>query len=147
VLKLLDVEAFAFDFAASATNAKAADYWSVDDNSLMQSPKDWALACVGGWGWLNPPFSNIGAWSLRCREAMLCGARIAFLVPASVGSNWYRDSINGHMGVRVLFLNGRPSFDGVAPFPKDCMLVLFNGAQRNRIFSTEVWQWREKESR
>jgi hypothetical protein len=51
------------------------------------------------------------------------------------------------MGVRVLFLNGRPSFDGVAPFPKDCMLVLFNGAQRNRIFSTEVWQWREKESR
>jgi hypothetical protein len=142
VLKLLDVEAFAFDFAASATNAKAADYWSVDDNSLMQSPKDWALACVGGWGWLNPPFSNIGAWAKKCNEARQHGARIAFLVPASVGSNWFFDHIWQEDGVRVYYLNGRPSFDGKAPFPKDCMLVLFEGGKRS--FHTDVWHWRNQ---
>lgn len=78
------------------------------------------------------------------------GADIAFLVPAAVGSNWFRDYIWGEPGVTVLYLNGRPSFDGKNPYPKDCMLVLFHGSiykthsrYGNLSFQSDVWTWKE----
>jgi hypothetical protein len=68
-------------------------------------------------------------------------AKIALLVPASVGSNWYRDFIHERHGVKVLFLNGRICFDGKNGYPKDCMLVLFGTGQP---FAVDVWTWGTK---
>jgi hypothetical protein len=102
----------------------------------------WARQTRNGWGWLNPPFEHIALWACMCVSAMFFGADIAFLVPASVGSNWYRDYIHDQPGVKVIFLNGRPSFDGKAGFPKDCMLVLFQGSFKEAPFTTEVWTWK-----
>jgi hypothetical protein len=162
ILKRLDIPTFQHDFAADKTNAVTVRFgtsaqqvaarlghgafWTEQDDSLSKKAVWWARACKGGWGWLNPPFANIGVWAKQCLQAMKNGAHIAFLVPASVGSNWYRDYTHQQPGVTVLFLNGRPSFDGVAGFPKDCMLVLFQGGRRDgelRPFSSEVWTWKE----
>jgi hypothetical protein len=131
----LGIWKFTFDFACSKANCKGDRGWTEQDNSLSKREDTWARAVGDGWGWLNPPFSQIGPWAARCLGS---GARIAFLVPASVGSNWYRDFIHGQHGVTVFFLNGRISFDGKDPYPKDCMLVLFGGDQP---FSTSVWTW------
>jgi hypothetical protein len=163
VLKRLDVRTFQHDFAADKTNAVTVRFgtqaqrvaarlghgafWAEQNDSLGKKAGLWALACEDGWGWLNPPFANISVWAQKCLYAKKKGARIAFLVPASVGSNWYRDYIHQQSGVTVLFLNGRPSFDGKAGFPKDCMLVLFDGSSdcRYDAFTTDVWTWKESE--
>ena len=60
---------------------------------------------------------------------------MAFLVPAAVGSNWFRDYVDGK--ALVLLLNGRLSFDGAGPYPKDCILCLY-GIEPGY----EVWSWR-----
>ena len=94
----LGIGGFAVDLAADEANAKA-DMW-IDEgrNSLAL---DWRLVIGAGWGWLNPPFDNITPWAKKCAET---DAKIAFLVPASVGSNWYRDYVHRH--AFTLFLNG-----------------------------------------
>jgi phage N-6-adenine-methyltransferase len=121
-----------FDLAADAENTKvpAPHYFTEAQDSLRQH---WHL--IGGLLWLNPPFGNIAPWARKCRAEAEKGARIAFLVPASVGSNWYRDNI--HDRHRVIFLNGRIVFDGKNGFPKDCMLVLFGDEP-----GFEVWSWK-----
>lgn len=138
----LGIKAFKFDFAADKKNAKARSWWNKQDDALAQRWTLWVLACRMGWGWLNPPFARIGKWAKKCLAAHKHGAQIAFLVPASVGSNWYRDYIHEQPGVKVLSLNGRPSFDGKAGFPKDAQLVLFDGKSKEP-FSSDVWTWRD----
>lgn len=161
VLKRLDIKTFQHDFAADKTNAVTVrfgtqaqrvaarlghgPFWTEADDSLSKPSHEWANVLKGQWGWLNPPFANIDSWVRKCLMAMKAGAHIAFLVPASVGSNWYKNFIHQRPGVAVLFLNGRPSFDGVAGFPKDCMLVLFDadGRHDHRTFLIDVWTWKE----
>lgn len=129
---------FTFDFAADATNATAPTWWSASDNSLTQSVADWTARCQGGYGWLNPPFGDIRPWTHHCQETGAAGGRLLFLAPASVGSNWFRDSVDGH--ARVLFLNGRLAFMPDKPtwlYPKDCMLCVY-GVDAGY----EVWTWR-----
>lgn len=122
----------AFDLAADADNTKAPRFFSEADNSLVQ---EWRR--IDGLLWLNPPFANIAPWARKCRVESQAGARIAFLVPASVGSNWFSENVNGH--ARVLFLNGRLKFDGVNGFPKDCMLAMYGWP-----VGFEVWRWTER---
>jgi hypothetical protein len=143
IKRWLGITAFEFDFACSMKNKKAKRGWTEKDDALAQTYHQWLAECRGGWGWLNPPFANIGPWALKCLIAKRAGTNIAFLVPASVGSNWYRDYIHGRSRVTVLFLNGRPSFDGKNGFPKDCMLVLFQGSVPYQEFQSDVWTWKE----
>ena len=142
----LDIRTFAFDFAADKTNTKAVRYRTEQDDSLSIPATEWARHCGQGWGWLNPPFARIEPWVqmciLACFNTRAGGARIALLVPASVGSNWYRDNIHQQPGVNVLFLNGRIPFMPDKPtwlYPKDTMLVLFGTGQP---FQSDVWTWR-----
>lgn len=122
-----------FDLAASIDNFQANSYYSEKDDSLS---KDWSgLTTHGQWAWLNPPFSGIAPWAKKCAESSR--ERIAFLVPASVGSNWWREHV--HDRAAVLFLNGRLSFDGKNPYPKDCALCLYSPAI---VAGYEVWAWR-----
>lgn len=158
VATLLGIGWFSHDFAADRHNTVVGlSYWTEKDNSLTKSIDKWAEACDYEWGWLNPPYADIAPWAIKSLLSMRKhGAKIAFLVPASVGSNWYRDYIHGQNGVKTLFLNGRLNFIGenwrkiINPstgkfytseplYPKDCMLVLFGTGEP---YSAEPWTWR-----
>lgn len=145
IRKRLKITIFIFDFACSLKNKKAARGWTQRDDSLSKKASEWVSVLCGRWGWLNPPFAKIAPWAKKCLAVHKRGGKIALLVPASVGSNWYRDYIHDQSGVTVLFLNGRPKFDGKNGFPKDCMLVLFTGTD-SEMFETDVWTWKNKES-
>lgn len=140
VKRRLGIKAFAFDFAADASNTKATHFWSEVINSLNRHPEMWAAKAANGWGWLNPPFANITPWAARCAATKASGGQVAFLVPAGVGANWFRDHVDGH--ALVLLLNGRIHFDPTRPtwgFPKDCILCLYSEAIASGY---EVWSWK-----
>jgi phage N-6-adenine-methyltransferase len=150
------VKEFAYDLAADADNSKGRHHFCEEEDSLS---KDWTK--LTGDLWLNPPFGHIDPWAEKCKlthEANHLGhgslrnyARIFFLTPASVGTNWFRDHVHAAMrikdskpraiGVRVFFLNGRLCFDGKDPYPKDCMLTIFGVHGLGNGY--EVWNWRK----
>lgn len=133
----LDIEEFAVDLAAEEGNRKAAWWIDPKDDSLKM---DWRHAIGRGYGWLNPPYASIGKWAKKCAETVKePGPKICFLVPAAVGSNWFRDYVY-RADAHTLFLNGRITFEGATdPYPKDLMLVLYGfGYQGNSI-----WSWRD----
>jgi len=135
----LGIARFEHDFAADASNAQAATFFDEQRDAL--SVPRWEEYCAGGWGWLNPPFSDIGPWARRCAETGRAGGLLAFLVPAGVGANWFRDYIDGEAS--VLFLNGRLAFMPDKPtwlYPKDCILALYGPLVTPGY---TVWNWRE----
>lgn len=125
-------ERVVFDLAADASNAKATQYFCVRDDALSQC---WAL--IPGLAFLNPPFGTIAPWAAKCREESALGARIAFLVPASVGANWYWDSVKPY--ALTLCLTPRLSFDGKHPYPKDLALAMYGYGNCGAV---ERWRWR-----
>lgn len=97
---------------------------------------DWA----DGWTWCNPPFSHIAPWVKKAYEEAAKGAWIAMLLPAGVGSNWWRNWVDGN--AHVLLLNGRLTFVGeTTPYPKDCVLLLWTPFIHGGY---EVWNWKEE---
>lgn len=134
----LGIDRFAFDFAAGKENAVCPKYFSIGQDALREG-RDWKENLYSNeWGWLNPPFSNIEPWAARCAQLKRDVRQIAFLVPASVGANWFRRYV--HNQARVLFLNGRLSFmSNGDPYPKDCMLCIFSECYAPRY---DVWDWR-----
>jgi hypothetical protein len=82
--------------------------------------------------WLNPPFGAIWPWARKASES---GARVLMLVPASIGSDWFRDYVFGR--ARVYALNGRLCFNGIDPYPKDCILCDYGDEP-----GLEIWTWR-----
>lgn len=142
VKRRLQIERFQHDFAADRSNAKAMTFFDATTDALSVSHWEVSLYDKHGWGWLNPPFSNISPWARRCLETSQRGGHIALLVPAAVGANWYRDFI--HRRALVLALNGRLAFMPDRPtwlYPKDCMLCLFGPSVRPDF---DVWRWREQ---
>jgi phage N-6-adenine-methyltransferase len=169
VKRRFGIAEFAVDFAADHVNALSDTYF--DEHTDALSVDGWADWCRYNrlptlpkdqpWGWLNPPFSKIGPWAAKCRETALSGGQVLLLVPAAVGSNWYRDHVDGK--ARVLFLNGRLCFiddwaETVDPasfkkygewrnysspplYPKDCMLCVYSPVVTP---GTEVWTWGKK---
>jgi hypothetical protein len=174
VKRRFGITEFAVDFAAEAGNTKAADYMTETIDALSVSR--WELFCPAPavrmfgqwvavedkpdrWGWLNPPFSDIEPWAAKCVETKLGGGQVLFLVPAAVGSNWYRDYVHGK--ALVLFLNGRLCFiddwkNTIDPvsfkkygewrnysseplYPKDCILCVYSPLVAP---GTEVWSWK-----
>ena len=135
------------DLAARADNTKAPAYIDPATDSLAA---DWPKA---GRAWLNPPFSGIGPWARKCAEhtastslgrGLLNGLgrnlEILFLVPASVGANWFRDHV--YERAAVLALNGRVTFVGAKdPYPKDLILCVY-GPSSLWLPRFSVWDWR-----
>lgn len=136
---------FAFDLAASDDNVvDDGPFWDVKDNALI---KDWTAimpmmyqnGTSSPWLWLNPPYANLSPWVQKCASESANGAHIACLVPASVGSNWWRDYVVPH--AYILFLNGRLKFVGAKDFyPKDLCLLLYTPFIRS---GSATWNWRE----
>lgn len=118
---------FAIDLAGTQENKKADIV--LTHNSLSRS---WHFT---SWSWLNPPFAHIDPWAEKCNIESQNGAKICFLVPASIGSEWYAKHIHNH--ARVLALRPRISFDNKGPYPKDCILCIFGHPSR-----FELWKWK-----
>lgn len=135
----LMIPEFSWDLAADAENTVSPfGHFDEATNALQQS---W----VGGlglpytWLWLNPPYSDISPWVQKCAEESAKGAHIAVLVPASVGSNWWRDYVHGQ--AHVIFLNDRIQFVGAEwVYPKDLALLLFTPFCKGGY---EVWKWKQ----
>ncbi len=142
VKKKFSIDAFAFDFAASRENAKAVDYWTEEDNALLQI--DWnRMVLPGRWGWLNPPYKRIGKWAFRCAQMRADGGRILMLVPASVGSNWFAEFVYPY--AHVFFLKGRIPFLPDKPdwlYDKDCILCAYSPKVLGPVTPT-IWDWRK----
>lgn len=125
-----------FDLAASNGQQRANHYYSPLDDSLSRS---WGTVAIGNkTAWLNPPFANIAPWAEKltteCRDLQRW---TLMLVPAAVGSNWYREHVEGK--ALVLFLNPRITFRGAtAPYPKDCMLVCCGFG----VAGSMTWRWK-----
>lgn len=131
----LGIGEFAVDLAADSTNAAAAQYLTAADDALSVP---WAPLTAGGIGWLNPPFAHLRPWVEKARAEQAAGARLVMLVPAGVGSNWFRDHV--HEQVLVIFLNGRLQFVGTpAPYPKDLLLLCY---WPSAVPGYHVWDWR-----
>ena len=142
----LGIDAFVVDLAASRANTVAKQFYSERSNALVQS---WVF---DGWGFLNPPFGDLRPWVQKAYEEARKGARTAMLVPAGVGSNWWRDFV--HEKARVLLLNGRITFVGhKQPYPKDCALLLFARYKAGDLYNRDltpgydVWTWAREQKK
>jgi hypothetical protein len=143
----------AFDLAAHQGNAVVSRWFGPGGEQQD------ALAASCSWKkpvsncWLNPPFDTIRPWAEKCAatagfrtlgkspaimkselRASLLRQRILFLVPASVGSEWFAQYVDGE--ALVLLLRPRLSFDGKNPYPKDCLLACYG-----ELPGYECWKW------
>ena len=118
VKRLLHIQEFGIDLAASPENAVCPHYFTEADNALLQC---WL---PNGWSWCNPPYADIRPWVEKAAWEAQKGASIAMLLPAGVGSNWWFHHVHGRAYVH--FLHPRLTFVGErAPYPKDLALLLY----------------------
>jgi DNA N-6-adenine-methyltransferase (Dam) len=86
--------------------------------------------------WLNPPYGDIRPWAERASLSRDRGLRLAMLVPASVGANWFSDFV--HERARVLALHPKLTFVGhKAAYPKDLILCVYGETP-----GFECWRWK-----
>jgi hypothetical protein len=144
------IKEFYYDLAADETNTKGRYHFCKEEDSLAQ---DWTKHDDKQL-WLNPEFGDIARYAQKCAvfasataqpnnptkaraAGMRFGGAIYFLTPASVGTHWFVDHVWGV--ARVIALQGRLSFDGKNPYPKECMLSVFGLSP-----GFEVWDWRKE---
>ena len=131
-----------WDLAASPHNAKCDKYLTEEIDSLSVI---WSCL-LGTHMWLNPEYANIAPWAAKCQAevAQNPSMRISFLVPASIGTNWFERFV--YPCARVIALKPRLVFDGmepnpktgkVDPYPKDLMICRFGEPPGLRI-----WNWK-----
>jgi hypothetical protein len=125
--------AMTWDLACTEENKKAPH--GLTHPTVDGLATDWST--LMGNLWCNPPFGEIAKWAKKASETKVINS-LYMLVPASVGANWFRDYVHGK--AMVLLLNGRLSFDGKNPFPKDCMLLIY-GPGASPVVA--LWDWRK----
>lgn len=107
---------FTLDVCASAENAKLNNFYSKNDNSLVQ---EWGTS-----NWMNPPYGrDVGNWVKKARE----NPRTVCLLPARTDTRWFHDYIYQNPNAEVRFIKGRLKFGGStnsAPFPS--LIAIFN---------------------
>lgn len=137
VLRRKRIPLFDMDLAASHANAIscAESYYTKEQDALAQP---WYRG--SGWNWCNPPYTHIEPWVRRAYQQSCLddGAKTLMLLPAGVGSNWFRDWV--HEKAKVIFLNGRITFVGATDaYPKDCILLEYQPGCWCNDYS--VWSW------
>jgi len=126
-----------WDLAASTENARATGFYSIEQNALRLEWHD----LPKGWLWCNPPFADIAPWVEKAFAESVLGAKTLMLVPAGVGTNWFREWV--FEKAWVLFLSPRLTFKGCHdPYPKDLMLLAFDSAWK--IGPIHCWRWDKK---
>lgn len=121
-----DIGTVDFDFAADPYNAKAARYYTEDDDALTQ---EWEAET----GWLNPPYGRIiGDFTDKAVASVEDGQvrRLILLVPARTDTKWFQRIVNSPVCDHVLFIKGRIKFESPttdelnsAPFPSAAILL------------------------
>ena len=132
-----------FDLAATPVNAVTPSFFDFSKGEDAFKA-DWPRT---GLCWLNPPYSSrddspyaLADWTKRCREQAALGTELLFLVPAAVGSNWFRDNVAPVADVYLL--NGRITFVGEsAGYTKDLMLCHYGPDSLPPKIS--IWRWTE----
>lgn len=130
------IRQFDIDLAAEPHNAACEHFYTEEDDALVQP---WRVG--NGWNWLNPPYADIRPWVHRAHQEMVREqASTLMLLPAGVGSNWFRDW--AHEKAQVIFLNGRLTFVGCDTcYPKDCLLLVYQPAPTGISRGYEIWTW------
>jgi len=79
---------FTLDAAASSSNRKTVEFFSIEDNGLAAQ---WAPHRV----WCNPPYSNLGAWAAKAHAEYRAGCPvIVMLLPANrTEQGWWQEHI------------------------------------------------------
>ena len=124
------------DLAASAHNAKAPRFYTKKDDTLSIF---WAKRHPRATMFLNPEFGDARLYAEKCayEGELLRGGKILLLVPASVGSDWYRHFV---APFAIVFpLSPRIIFEGeTAPYPKDVVLALYGAG----VTGFTPWRWK-----
>ena len=112
---------FTLDAAASAQNAKCADYFTEEQNALEQL---WT-----GRVWCNPPYDRrvIAQWLEKAQQSVASGTAqlVVMLLPARTSNKWFHNYCWPYR-TEIRFVEGRIQFVGAqtgAPFPS--MLVIW----------------------
>lgn len=111
--RVLGVERFALDAAATEANAQAQRFCTLEHDGLTAPWEDAT--------WCNPPFSRVAEFAYKARrEAQVRGVRTAFLTPARVDTRWWHEQVmpalvSLHLCTRRLEYIG--ATQGRAPFP------------------------------
>ena len=134
------------DLCAHAQNARVASYYSKEQDCFKQA---WAKDFPAGNLWGNPEFGGgfIGHFAEKCYvESRQRDGLIIMLTPASIGSEWFA----AHVEKKALVIGLRPrlSFDGIDPYPKDCMLSVYGldpsapPSAMQYLSGFETWRWK-----
>lgn len=123
---------FTLDAAAAPHNAKCARYFTRADDGLAQS---WAGERV----WVNPPYSDCGAWVRKAWGEYAAARGVVMLLPANrCEQRWWQELVEPYRDrsphFRVRFLPGRMRFErpGVEIGPKGdrppfgCVLLIWS---------------------
>lgn len=109
---------FTLDVAATKQNALCANFFTAEDDGLMQP---WY-----GVVWCNPPYSQVAGWVEKAFRESQRGVTSVLLVASRTDTRWWHDFVLPHAEVR--FIRGRVRFGTArnrAPFPS--ALVIFGG--------------------
>ena len=102
---------FTLDVCATKENTKCLNYFSSEENGLIQN---W----VPNRCWMNPPYGReIIKWMRKAYEENLRGALVVCLVPSRTDTRWWHNYV---MMGEIHFLRGRLYFNNGktrAPFP------------------------------
>lgn len=137
-----DVISPVLDAAACAESTLVAGNWfgpSHSDRDRRDAlTLGWAANTDGGWAWCNPPYQPtplLRGFLDAAHATALDGSPVAALIPASVGTRWYIDTV-AERATAVWVIPGRLAFDGphsvgdVAPWSS--VLAVYAPAGRKR---------------
>lgn len=97
---------FSVDLAASALNKLHENYITEDMNALKIN---WCGMYGVAWGWMNPPYSNIGPFIEKAIEQQEKGFGTVMLVPSDTSVGWFDLALRSVSEVRFI-TGGRLSF-------------------------------------
>jgi phage N-6-adenine-methyltransferase len=126
---------FELDAAADAKNTKSCGFYGKDDDALVQPwYEDYGEdGCVKSV-FLNPPYSQIGAFMKKAYEESLEGAVVVCLIPARTDTKYWHEYVMKAQEIR--FVKGRLKFSNQknsAPFPS--VVVIFDPHYTNPTFN------------
>jgi hypothetical protein len=87
--------------------------------------------------WLNPPFARIAPFAQKCAEQRNRKGWILMLVPGSIGTNWWCESVRDK--AMIYALQPRIKFVGAKDaYPKDLALCAYGYGVRGET----SWRWK-----
>jgi site-specific DNA-methyltransferase (adenine-specific) len=127
--KVNDEFNFTIDVCATSLTAKCKNYFTVEDNALVQN---WRGVC-----WMNPPYGrDIKKWIKKAYEESKLGAKVVCLIPARTDTTYWHNFIFPYAS-EIRFIKGRLKFGNStnsAPFPS--ALIVFDSNKSKQVVST-----------